>query len=317
MIPREPQRRPQLGFLYLPPFRVQGISIAGEETSVQVPELDLCFDIGKCPRAALACPYVALSHGHMDHAAGLAYYFSQRHFQGMGAGTVLCPAALEQPIHNLMRAWIDLESQRTPYNVIAMTPEQELQVKPHMFLRAFQTMHTVPSLGYVVIERRSKLKPELVGLPQEQLIELKKGGEQITRELEIPLVCYTGDTMWGIHFERADVLNAKVLITECTFMEQAHRSRAQVGQHLHLSDIVRLLRRSKAEAVVLIHMSRRTNMGVARRIFEQAIPEEDRDRVFVLMDSRTNRARLEKQASAAEEHAAGERAAEPEPTAEA
>jgi ribonuclease Z len=306
MIPKEPQRRPQLGFLYLPPFRVQGISIAGEETSVQVPELDLCFDIGKCPRAALACPYVALSHGHMDHAAGLAYYFSQRHFQGMGTGTVLCPAALEQPIHNLMRAWIDLEAQRTPYNVVAMTPGQELQIKPHMHLRAFQTMHTVPSLGYVVIERRSKLKPELVGLPQEQLVELKKKGVEITHELEIPLVCYMGDTMWGVHFEREDVLNAKILITECTFLEQAHRSRAQVGQHLHLSDIVRLLRRSKAEAVVLIHMSRRTNMGVARKIFEQTIPEEDRERVLVLMDGRTNRARLEKQAREAEERAAGE-----------
>src|SRR5690606_8497462 len=83
MIPREPPRRPQLGFLYAPPYRIQGISIAGEETVVHIPELDLCFDIGLAPRAVLPSKYVALSHGHMDHVAGIAYYFSQRNFQGM------------------------------------------------------------------------------------------------------------------------------------------------------------------------------------------------------------------------------------------
>ena len=102
MIPKAPQRRPQLGYLVFPPLRVQGLSIAGEESVVQAPEMDVCFDIGRCPRAALASKYVALTHGHMDHAAGLAYYYSQRNFQGMGVGTVICPPALEQPIHNLM-----------------------------------------------------------------------------------------------------------------------------------------------------------------------------------------------------------------------
>jgi len=67
MLPKQPPRRPQLGFLYLPPYRVQGVSIAGEATAVQVPELDIGFDIGECPRAMLTSNLVALSHGHMDH----------------------------------------------------------------------------------------------------------------------------------------------------------------------------------------------------------------------------------------------------------
>ena len=87
-----------------PPYRVQGLSVAGEETVIQVPELDVCFDIGLCPRPALASPYVALTHGHMDHAAGLAYYYSQRHFQGMGVGTVVCHMALAQAVENMMNS---------------------------------------------------------------------------------------------------------------------------------------------------------------------------------------------------------------------
>lgn len=295
MIPRDPPRRPQLGFVFIPPYRVQGLSIAGEESVVQVPELDVVFDIGNCPRPALASPYVALTHGHMDHSAGLAYYFSQRHFQGMGTGTVICHPKLEQPIRNIMRAWVDLEAQRTPFNVIALEHEQEHEVKPNMFLRAFKTNHTVPSMGYVVVEKRRKLRDEYLGLEQAELVALKKKGEQITRTMEVPQVCYTGDTTWGEHFHRPDVMQSPILITECTFLEAAHRSRANVGKHLHLDDIVRLLRLSTAKAIVLTHLSRRTHLSTAREQIDNAIPQEHRERVLLLMDIRANRHRYEKQ----------------------
>ncbi|MCE9589146.1 MAG: hypothetical protein K8S99_01330 [Planctomycetes bacterium] len=300
MVPKEPARRPQLGFLFVPPYRVQGLSVAGEESVVQVPELDVCFDVGRCPRAALTSNFVALTHGHMDHAAGLAYYYSQRVFQGMGTGTVTCHPALEQPIHNLMRAWIDIEAQRTPYKVVPLAPDGELEIKNHTYLRAFATNHTVPSLGYVVVERRSKLRADLVGVTQEQILELKKKGEEVTRIIEIPLVCYTGDTAWGEHFYRPDVLGAKILITECTFMEPGHRGRAAIGKHLHMDDIVELIKKSTAEAIILTHLSRRTHMGDARKQLDDAIPAEQRARVHMLMDSRANRERYEQQTAGEE-----------------
>lgn len=303
MIPREPPKRPQLGFLYLPPFRIQGLSIAGEETVVQIPELDLCFDIGRCPRAAVAANFVALSHGHMDHSAGVAYYFSQRLFQGMPPGTVVCHPLLEKPIHNVMRAWVDLEGQRTKYQVIPLAPGEELEIKNNLYLRAFESNHTASSLGFVVTERRGKLKPELAGLPQEKLVELKNQGQTITQLLEIPHVCYTGDTAWGPHFDRPDVLNAKILITECTFMDPDHRDRAAIGKHLHLDDVVKLADRSSASAIVLVHLSRRTQMTAVRQRVDESMPPRHRDRVFILMDNRANRARYEQQARASEDHA--------------
>jgi ribonuclease Z len=91
------------------------------------------------------------------------------------------------------------------------------------------------------------------------------------------------------------VLNAKILITECTFLEPGHRSRAAIGKHLHLDDVVELLKKSKAEAVVLTHLSRRTHMGGARKEIDAALSPADRQRVFMLMDSRANRARYEQQ----------------------
>ncbi len=303
MIPHEPPRQPRMGFLYFPPFRVQGYSIAGEETVVQIPELDVCFDIGRCPRIALTSNYIALSHGHMDHAAGLAYYFSQRNFQGMGTGTVLCHPTLAPAVHRLMEAWIDIEAQRTPYNVIAMEPQTdtaEFEVKNNHYLRAYQTSHTVPSLGFSVVEKRSKLKDEYVGLPQEKLVELKEAGEQITYIRQVPLVAFTGDTAPGDHFMRDDVRNAKVLITECTFIDPGHRDRARVGKHLHLTDLAAILDDLNNEAIVLTHLSRRTFLREAWEAIHQTIDRKHLDRIFILMDWRNNRTRYEKQKAEAE-----------------
>jgi len=310
MIPNEPPRQPSPGFLYFHPFRIQGYSIAGEETVVQVPELDICFDIGRAPRMALTSNFVALSHGHMDHTAGLAYYFSQRHFQGMGVGTVLCHPGLVDPIKKMMEAWVDIEAQRTPHKVIAMepgTPSGEFEIKNTFWLRAFETIHTVPALGYSVIEKRSKLKEEYVGLPQSELVKIKEAGQDITYIKEVPLVTYMGDTAPGSHFTRDEVVNAKVLITECTFIEQGHRDRARIGRHLHISDIVKLLPTLNCEAVVVTHLSRRTHLQSAREALDKAVPPEFRDKVFLLMDNRTNRARYEQQAAEAQAaHAARE-----------
>ena len=60
-----------------------GYSIAGEETVVGMPQLDVCFDIGKAPDQLISINHVLLTHGHMDHSAGFAYYLSQRNFSGM------------------------------------------------------------------------------------------------------------------------------------------------------------------------------------------------------------------------------------------
>ena len=68
--------------------------VAGEETVVQVPEWNVCFDFGRAPHFALTSDIVCLSHGHMDHVAGVGYFLSQRFFQGMKPATVLTLALL-------------------------------------------------------------------------------------------------------------------------------------------------------------------------------------------------------------------------------
>jgi ribonuclease Z len=295
MIPKPPPREGALGFLYLPPFRVIGTSVAGEATCVQVPELDVCFDMGSCPRAMLASRVVAISHGHMDHIGGLAYFCSQRYFQGMGAASIVCDIRIAPAIEGMMKGYVDLERQVTPFTITPLEPEQQIELKNNIFLRALHVEHAVPAMGYVVIERRSKLREEFIGLPQEKLRELKERGVAITRTLEIPLVAYLGDTAPGPHLVRDDVRKARVVVCECTFTEPDHKDRARVGMHMHADDIAEWLGVLECEALVLTHVSRRTNLAQARRQIEERAGEKHAHKLHVLMDHRHNRLRYERQ----------------------
>ena len=48
-------------------LEIIGYSVAGEETVVAMPQLDVCFDVGKAPDQIIPVNNVLLTHGHMDH----------------------------------------------------------------------------------------------------------------------------------------------------------------------------------------------------------------------------------------------------------
>jgi ribonuclease Z len=270
--------------LKLGSIHVIGYSVAGEETVVQVPELDVCFAIVPAPYFSLTSNIICITHGHMDHMAGLAYYLSQRHFQGMKPGTILVPAELERPIDSMLRCWRDVERQGTPYKLVGLEPGQSYAVRRDFHIHTLETHHGGMSLGYSLVSIREKLKPEYMGRPGPELASLRKQGVPIQYRVEIPLVTYLGDTTAGRVFDNPDVQNAEILLTECTFFDPTHRQRAKVGKHLHLEQLVDILPKLKNQYIILTHVSRRTSMRRAKSLLRKKVGEEQMARLQFLMD---------------------------------
>lgn len=263
---------------------VLGYSVAGEETVVAVPAYNVCFDIGRAPREVIPIDNVCLSHGHMDHAAGLAYYFSQRGFLGTSPGRLIVHRSLAQPIQKLMDIWSDIEGHVSPGNVIGVEHLEDVPIRRGLIVRPFNTNHAAGALGYTLIEVRHKLKEEFLGKTGPQLVALKKEGVQIEERLEVPIVTFTGDTAIGRFLEHDFVRTSRVLMIECTFFEADHHVRAKAGRHIHVDQLPAVLEAVPDAQVLLLHVSRRTDLREAKRILHKVVSPKDRDRLTMLMD---------------------------------
>ncbi len=263
---------------------VQGFSLAGEETVIALPELNVAFDVGRAPREIISIDHVCLSHGHMDHSAGLAYYFSQRIFQDIAPGCALVHHKLVPAVEDLMRVWGRIEGHVSPAKIVGVDEDEDFSIHRALIVRPFRVQHPGPALGFSVIEVRKKLKPELADLSGQQIAELKRKGETVENRLEVPLVAYCGDSAPGDYLDHDHVRNAHVAILECTFFDQEHIERARQGRHTHVRDLPAVLERVRSPHVVISHVTRRIGIGSAKRVLQQMLPPADRERITLLMD---------------------------------
>jgi len=275
-----------LAHIKIDELEVVGYSVAGEETVVAIPQLDVCFDIGKAPDQIISIKNILLTHGHMDHAAGIAYYLSHRNFCGQSAGTILAPENLLGPMRQIIDGWGMLDGNKVPANLVGVKAGDEYQIKPNLFARAFPTKHSKGSVGYSVIEKRKKIKPEYAKLKGPQIVELKRQGIEIDYSLEIPIVTYLGDTQYVDFSQLEYIAKSKILIGECTFYEVEHARRAEAGKHMHIDEFAGLLEKLENEHIIITHTTQRTAMREVRKILKGALSTEKYKKVILLMDQK-------------------------------
>jgi len=263
---------------------IYGYSVAGEETVIGIPQLDVCFDIGKAPDQMIPINHILLTHGHMDHAAGIAYYLSHRKFCGQSDGIVLTPPSTIEPLRQILDAWGRLDGSRIPAKLVPVRPGDEYRLKPNLIARVFATKHTRDAVGFCVIETRKKLKPEYAALTGLQLVELKKQGIAIDNPVEIPLVSYLGDTQYVDFAQLPYVADSKILIAECTFFEDEHTERADAGRHMHIDEFAPLLERMNNQHIIITHLSRRTGIGQAKQMLRERLSAAVYKKITILMD---------------------------------
>ena len=271
---------------------VNARSLGGIGTTLSFPEMSLSIDIGVCTPAALRTSTVALTHAHADHMAGLHTYLAVRRLFGMASPRVVVPEAVLPGLRACIDAFGALQGRPFEYDLVAARPGEDIELRKDLWLRPFPVRHAVPSLGYVVFRRSSKLRPEHRHLTGPQIARLKEDpAARLFDEVLDPLLAVTGDTTAdGLPFSDPLVREARVLFVEATFVGDRHAvDAAHLGQHVHLDELAPMLRGLACKAIVLYHFSQTYRVDEVRAEVAARLPPEVAGRVRLLLPAEEDR----------------------------
>ena len=216
--------------LQLDGLTLRGVSLAARATGFTVEELGIALDLGRMSPLVAQQPIVLLTHGHLDHMAAILAYLNLRaRFHRDEPPRILAPAALTADLCHALSLMPGLEPVRRRLDLEAVfigVEAGEMYRVGGLEVRAFSVDHGVPALGWAV-GREGARRPDLV---------------------------YAGDSS-TVPFE-ADptLLDARVAVVECTFIEPNRRVAARLARHAHIFDWVEVAPRLSCDTLVLAHL---------------------------------------------------------------
>ena len=263
---------------------LEGKSSSAVATYIRVKELDLVFDLGRCPMNFIGIDNVFISHFHLDHYFGLPIYISQRWLSGIPPGNVYVPSSGSKQLIQILERISALDTGRSwAYQINPVRVGDVIPFRQNLIAHILPGNHSVPAVSYLICEVRKKLKPKFQHLSGRDIAELKRSGIEVTSEVQLPLVAYLGDTR-SIPLDAHPLLKqCKVLICECTFLLPEHRARAKRTMHLHLEMLPSVLANVESEHIVLTHFSRRYTPELIRQKVFNYLPSEERSRVQLFL----------------------------------
>jgi len=211
---------------------------------------------------AFAINRVFLSHGHADHIAGLVGLVNIRN-NAMGDKekelTIYYPKG--NYLITEMMAFLARTNRRLSYNLewIPLEPGDRVELlsgQMPRYVESFPTVHVdnESSLGYTVVEVRHRLRQELTGASQEEIIRLvrEKGKEAVTETYHQRLFAYGGDS---VPIRPSYVEGTEILCHDTTFLDERDRKEYK---HATLAEAIATARQARVKKeLICFHISSR------------------------------------------------------------
>jgi ribonuclease Z len=264
------------------PYTIRGVSVGGVYTSLAVPELGLVLDAGIAPRSAGGIDTILLSHGHADHVGALPALLGIRGLHGKSRPPrVVMPAEIVDDLQAALAALTKLQRWPLDIEAIGMLPGDQIELRGDLSVRAVRTFHPVPALAYVIVRRVSKLRAEFHGLTGPEIAARRRAGETMTDHEERLELAYATDTLVSVLDHAPDLLRARVLIMECTFLDSRKTlEAARAGCHIHLDEVIERADRFANEHIVLMHLSQLYRPDEVAGILDARVPPALRRRII-------------------------------------
>ncbi|MEM1008263.1 MAG: MBL fold metallo-hydrolase [Myxococcota bacterium] len=269
-------------------FTLIGYSRSNDFTFFYIPELKCCLDAGLCE--GRKPDYVFLTHTHNDHAADIEFLASK------DTGAQLY--APEQSV-DYIKAFI--RSKRELNHVAAFDPQRSPPVllqgvrdgdnvafgkKGQYNVRVVKCKHKIPCVGYCFSEIKMRLKPEFQKLKEEMkeqgkarefgklMAEKRRENIEVQERYEQPLFVFMGDTHVRVFEENPWLLDYPVIITECTYLNDQERERAESNGHTLWSQLRPFIESNPQTIFVLTHFSLRHSDREVIAFFEALTSKE-------------------------------------------
>ena len=239
-------------------YTIRGFSIAALRSNFFIKELNIMFDAGLS--ANYSPDHIFVSHMHTDHCANLPYHlytFNKKETQNM---QIYVPSGCENKTDKLITSVHTLNTDEEfegAYTLVPVTPNKDLilEIKGKKFIvEIIECDHTVPCVGYGLIETKKKLKNEYIGLEPKEIIKLKSAGTEIQREDRKNIFLYLGDTSKKV-LENESIYKYSTIMIECTFIENDDEDRATLTKHMHWNHLVNVIKSHPEITFILYHFS--------------------------------------------------------------
>lgn len=253
---------------------IEGYSRAAVQTYWRIPEFKIGFDLGGQPWAFMATGTWFVSHPHLDHLAALPVYVARRRMMKMDPPIIYLPPTAIENVEKILKLFTRLDRGRMPCELRPLEAGGEIELSREHVVTVSETTHTVPSFGFVVWERRRKLKAEYQSLAGSQIRDLRLSGTEVTEERRVPRFAYLGDSAPPGLDNCPAMYEAQVLVMEMTFVAPSHRKeKIHKFGHIHLDDIVERRERFKNELIIASHFSTRYTAKRIRETVHKALPD--------------------------------------------
>lgn len=233
---------------------LRGHSRGSERSGFYIPELKLMLDAG------VSSPFnpegIFITHCHVDHSYAFPMLITCVKTQPL----ITVPEPHVQLFKNFNSASYQLnngyEISTPDINIKGVSKGCTFDYRKNYKIKVFEMDHSVPTVGYGICEKRTKLKPELIGMDRKELIKLKKK-QNCFNEILVPKLAYVCDTTTKAFELNPELLDFKVIIVECTFICEDTYSLAQKSKHTHYRDLYPIIISNPNIDFILIHFSMR------------------------------------------------------------